>query len=86
MQSSFGLCHNKKVADCPLVSRPLAAPGLVSYRCKNGYGWTMIGALDDEEALREARRSSEAARIEDLQVWRNGHYEPVIAQSEAAAA
>lgn len=38
--------------------RPLAAPGLVSYRYPNPYGgFIMIGARDDADALKEAKRS-----------------------------
>ena len=37
-----------------LTDRPLAAPGLISYRCRNRFGWTMIGARDDTDALKEA--------------------------------
>lgn len=59
------------------TDRPLASPGLVSYRCRNRFGWTMIGAKDDEEALREARRSDPGAKAEDLEVWTERGYEKV---------
>jgi hypothetical protein len=54
--------------------RPLADPGLVSYRCRGRFGWIMIGAKDHEDAMREARRSWEGARREDLQVWNGNCY------------
>ena len=38
-----------------LHDRPLAAKGLVSYRYRGRYGWIMIGAKDNADALREAR-------------------------------
>lgn len=38
--------------------KPLAAPGLTSYRYRGRYGWIMIGASDDADALREAARST----------------------------
>jgi hypothetical protein len=42
-------------------NRPCAAQGLTSYRYDNGrYGWIMIGAVNDADALREAGRSSSA--------------------------
>jgi len=42
-------------------NRPCAAQGLTSYRYQNGrYGWIMIGAVDDADAIREAGRSSSA--------------------------
>lgn len=42
-------------------NRPCAAHGLTSYRYQNGrYGWIMIGAVDDADAIREAGRSSSA--------------------------
>lgn len=57
-----------------ITSRPLAAPGLLSYRCANPYGWTMIGALSDDDALHQARCSSAGARREDLQRWDGAEY------------
>jgi hypothetical protein len=56
--------------------RPLAAPGLTSYRCRNRFGWTMIGARDNDEAFREALRSCETSKRTDLEVWdeRLGRY------------
>ena len=68
------------------ADRPLAAPGLTSYRCRNQYGWTMIGARDDDEAFREALRSDSKARREDLQVWVKDHYEPVELKNESGYA
>lgn len=59
-----------------LTSRPLAAKGLVSYRCKGIYGWIMIGATDHDDALKQARRSSSSAKAEDLQVWNGTEYVP----------
>lgn len=54
--------------------RPLAVDGLASYRCRSPYGWIMIGARDDEDAMREARRSTAAPRIADLQIWDGSGY------------
>lgn len=54
--------------------KPLAAPGFTSYRCKNRFGWTMIGARDHVEALREACRTWEGSRLEDLEVWDGTRY------------
>jgi hypothetical protein len=60
----------------PVTDRPLAAAGFTSYRCRNRYGWTMIGATDPDDAMREARRSADDARREDLQVWNGQEYVP----------
>lgn len=60
-----------------MCDRPLAAPGLLSYRCKNHYGWTMIGAKDDADALAEAKRSSDSASMDKLQKWNGTEYVPV---------
>lgn len=62
---------------------PLAAPGLTSYRCRGryGYGWIMIGAKDDEDALKEARRSFPDARAEDLQIWNGAMYVPASSRT-----
>ena len=45
--------------DRPMTDRPLAVKGLVSYRYRGPFGWIMIGAKDDSDALNEARRSLE---------------------------
>ena len=60
-----------------LTDRPLAALGLISYRCKNRFGWTMIGARDDADALKEARRTWSGSRIEDLERWDGKQYAKV---------
>lgn len=57
-----------------LTDRPLAAPGLTSYRCAGRYGWIMIGAKDHAEALQEARRTCPDALPQDLQVWDGTQY------------
>lgn len=59
-----------------ITSRPLAAQGLDSYRCKAGSGWIMIGAKDDADAMREARRSSSDVHERDLQKWDGKAYVP----------
>lgn len=59
-------------------NRPLAAPGLTSYRCKSPYGWVMIGAKDHDDALKEAARSTYVKpRREDLEIWNGTAYEAV---------
>jgi len=57
-----------------LTDKPLAAPGLTSYRCKGRFGWVMIGAKDREDALEEARRSSDFVKPETLEVWDGEKY------------
>lgn len=52
--------------------RPLAMAGLTSYRFCFSYGpgswsYVMIGAKDDADAYREARRSTERPGV--LEVW-----------------
>lgn len=56
--------------------KPFAAVGLISYRCKARYGWIMIGATDDIDAMNEARRSSETVNRNDLQKWNGVKYVP----------
>ena len=61
-----------------LCDRPLAAPGLTSYRYAGRYGWIMIGATDDAGALREAQRSTrDAVTADRLQVWGGHEYQTV---------
>lgn len=59
-----------------VCDKPLAAHGLQSYRYAGRYGWIMIGATDDLDALREAGRSmtSGTPTIERLQRWNGAEY------------
>ena len=52
--------------------RPLAVAGLTSYRARGRYGWIMIGARDDADAMQEAQRSTDAPT--DLQRWDGTQY------------
>lgn len=61
--------HHRSAGPMNTCDRPLAAEGLLSYRCKGAFGWIMIGATDDDDAFREALRSSETAKRETLQRW-----------------
>lgn len=49
--------------------RPCAAAGLTSYRYRGRYGWIMIGAKDDADAMREASRSTSPVAYEFLDRW-----------------
>ena len=58
--------------------KPLAAPGLTSYRYRGRYGWIMIGAKDNPGALREAARSTDdPIKPERLEIWDGEKYVPV---------
>jgi hypothetical protein len=52
-----------------VTDKPLAAPGLISYRCRSPFGWCMIGATDHADAMREAARSMRDPKPSDLQIW-----------------
>lgn len=52
-----------------ITSKPLAAPGYTSYRCKQPFGWVMIGATNDDDAMKQAKQSAPNANIKDLQAW-----------------
>jgi hypothetical protein len=55
--------------------KPLACDGLHSFRYRGRYGWVMIGARDNADALCEAMRSiSEKPTIENLQRWNGKEY------------
>lgn len=58
-----------------LTDRPLAAPGLTSYRARGPFGWIMIGATDKAHAMREALRSTE--KPQDLQIYDGDAYRPI---------
>lgn len=60
-------------------NKPMAADGLISYRYRGRYGWIMIGASTDTEALSEAQRSTDDTATPDLLERRNGqHYVGVL--------
>lgn len=65
--------------DFSFVNRPCAAPGLISYRAHGRYGLIMIGAKDDTDAMREARRSSSV--IHSLERWDGAAYAPVTGEA-----
>jgi len=54
--------------------KPLAIPGLISYRLRGRYGWVMIGARDIADAMREAARSTDKPQRNALQVWDGARY------------
>ena len=54
--------------------RPMAAHGLTSYRLRGRYGWIMIGATNHADAMREAARSTQEPKPENLQVWGGTQY------------
>ena len=59
---------------------PLASDGFISYRYAGRFGWVMIGALDDQDALREAGRSGvKNAKLKNLEKWNDDkkNYEKV---------
>jgi len=60
-----------------MTDRPLAVSGLISYRARGRYGWVMIGAVDDVDALSEAYRSSDSVSVGSLEVWDGQRYVPV---------
>mgnify|MGYP001556602952 CR=1 FL=1 len=63
-----------------ICDRPLAAAPLKSYRYKGAYGWIMIGARDDADALIQAARSFSDKRLtaneDNLERWNGYFYEP----------
>jgi hypothetical protein len=61
-----------------LCDKPMASKGLISYRYRGRYGWIMIGAKDDNDALREAQRStSDKVTTDNLQIWKGNQYENI---------
>ena len=63
--------------------RPLAAEGLISYRYRTTFGWCMIGAENDKDALVQAARSVDGLTIyQNLQVWNGDKYIAVEAKNE----
>lgn len=66
-------------------NRPLAAAGLTSYRCRTRFGYAMIGAKDDADAMNEAVRAYPAAKREDLEAWDGKRYVPAVPAAPPAA-
>lgn len=56
-------------------NRPCAARGLHSYRFAHAHGYVMIGALDEADAMFQARRSTDAPGT--LERWNGRTYEPL---------
>lgn len=57
--------------------KPCAAGGLISYRYRGQYGWIMIGARNNVDALAEASRStSELLETRKLEKWDGEKYIP----------
>lgn len=68
----------------PAHDRPLADHGLTSYRYWGQFGWIMIGAHCDEDALQHAKRSMEESSeptLDRLQVWSAAHNRYINAKS-----
>lgn len=58
------------------TDKPLAVAGLTSYRYRGRFGWVMIGARDNADALREAARSIASEPVIDrLEIWNGTAYE-----------
>lgn len=58
---------------------PLAVAGFDSYRYRGRYGWIMIGAIDHNDALREAGRSHAGGlTFSNLERWDGTRYAPVV--------
>lgn len=58
--------------------KPLAAPGLTSYRYAGRYGWIMVGASSIDDALRQAQQSTvDTVTLDRLEVWQGQQYEKV---------
>jgi hypothetical protein len=61
-------------------NKPLAVHGLLSYRYLGSYGWIMIGAKDNNDALREVKRSMLVGMpvLSKLEYFNGEKYIPVI--------
>ena len=58
------------------TDKPMASKGLQSYRYKGRFGYIMIGARDDAQALREAGRSTtDTIDPAKLERWNGKTYE-----------
>jgi hypothetical protein len=60
-----------KYANRLVCERPLAQQPLTSYRYQGNYGWIMIGATDQVDAMIQVNRSGSYKDVSKLQVWDN---------------
>ena len=73
------IAAKKRATNPTTAHKPMASKGFISYRYKGPYGYIMIGATDDDDALKEARRSSsKPVTIENLEIWDGKKYVPVF--------
>lgn len=73
------IAAKKRATNPTTAHKPVASKGFISYRYKGPYGYIMIGATDDDDALKEARRSSsKPVTIENLEIWDGKKYVPVF--------
>ena len=58
------------------MDRPVAARGLKSYRYQGAYGYIMIGAAGNGDALNEASRSmtNQMVAMDKLEIWNGFQY------------
>ncbi len=73
---------NRRGPARPMCERPLASPGLLSFRLALPFSFVMIGAKDDADAMIQASRSTPHPRIEDLQRWNGQAYVPCRPRAE----
>lgn len=73
-ETTMTTCQRVARRNIPITDRPLACPPNQSYRLKGAFGWIMIGAMNDQDAMREARRSTDHPLLEDLQRWDGTQY------------
>lgn len=62
------------------MAKKIKTPVLISYRIQGRYGWINVRAKDDEDAIRQAYRSTDIPT--DLEVWDGSKYVPVAAKDE----
>lgn len=72
--------HPVIIRNPPLCDRPMAAAPLTSYRYPGGYGWIMIGAMNNADAMKQAARSTSGAIDSGkLERWDGAKYVRVYA-------
>lgn len=60
-------------------NKPLASKGLTSYRYAGRYGYIMIGAISNYDALKQAQLSTDGTVVIDkLEIWSGGSYVKVV--------
>jgi cobalamin biosynthesis Co2+ chelatase CbiK len=66
--------------------RPSAAPGKTAYRYRYGFGWIMVDAKDQDDALKKVGVATcdedYVPNLKHLEIWNGTEYEKIVTETE----